>query len=836
MHTLPRDITAFIGRSTELDALVNSVVQASVARSVIAIHAIDGMAGIGKTALAIHAGHLLATRFPDGQHFLRLHGNTPGKTPVEPADALTSLLTVQGLSPQEIPADLDAKAAMWRDRVAGKRVLLILDDASGHHQVEPLLPGTKECLVMITSRRRLTALDDAVTVPLDVLRPEAAVELFAHLSGRANAAAEHGDTLEIVRLCGYLPLAIGLLAAKLRHHSSWTVADLAADLRSVQERLPQMHAEDVAVAGAFETSYQELDAGQKQLFQRLSLHPGVEFDAYGAAALGDLSLSGARRGLDALYVDHLLDEPVRGRFQMHDLVREYAGSLARGTDPSDLDDAVKRLLDYYQYVAAVAGAHVARAAERPDAAIAPPRTAVPEIAHQETAIDWFGAERTSLLACIDFAAQEQEHVRVVRLASAIAPLLRHVGPWDGAVRAHELAVTAAVSSGDRPGQAGALLNLGVISFLRGDYSRAREALSGSLSLYQTLGDRAGQARSLTDLGTFQRLTGDYRDAIEAQTRALEIYREFDDRPGQVYALTELGAVRPMIGDYPGAGDALASALEIARTLDDRLAEAYALNELGTMRHFVGDYSGAAESLAAARDISRDLGDRFAEAYALNELGLVKQLTGDYDAARAASTEALRIYRDIGSRLGEADALRYLGTLGSVNEDEADRGPSREALAQALEICRELGDRFGQANVLANFGNLLRLEADYPGAEEALTQALEIYGELEHRRGESEAANHYGALLLDRNEIDDAAARYRIALDRARDVHSPLEEARALEGLSQCSRLRGETESARDFLNRAGAIYHRIGFVRQRAFAALLAGSDAEPGQSTTAQD
>ncbi|OLF09249.1 ATP-binding protein [Actinophytocola xanthii] len=810
IHALPRETTStFTGRSAELDALFNAALHAAAAGQVIAIHAIDGMAGIGKTALAIHAAHLLEPYFPDGQYFVRLHAHTPGVAPVEPLDALESLLAAQGLSPQEIPGDLDARAAVWRHRLAGRRTLLILDDAAGHQQVEPLLPGSGDCLVLITSRRRLAAID-AVPLPLHILPEAAAVELFASLSGRTNQPGQRDAISAIVRLCGHLPLAISLLASRLRHHPSWTAADLLEELKDTHDRLAHMQAEDVAVAAAFETSYRVLEPGQQQLFRRLGLHPGVDFDAYVAAALGELSLPETRRYLEALYGDHLLDEPVRGRYQMHDLIREYAGSLARETDQLELDRAEERLLDYYQHVAAAAGAHVAQAALDLAPPTPPPLAGVPPISDQESALAWFGVERASLLACVDFAHRGGQHLRVVRLTAAVAALLRFAGPWDEGARLHRLAVAAAATSGKPLAEAGALVNLGVISFLKGDYPSAREALASALAIYRELDDQPGQARALTQLGTFRRLTGDYGEAIEALTRALEIYRALGDQPGQAYALIKLGTARPMVGDYPGASQALTLALRIARKLGHRLAEADALNELGTIRHLLGDYPGATRDLSAGLDIARELTDRFAEAYALNELGLVRQHTGDRVGARAASTGALAIYREIGSLLGEADALIYLGTLDCVERDPGYDERAGAAFARALQICRKLGDRLGQAHASTRHGNLLRLNADHAGAEESLTQALRIYRELNHCRGQAEATSHTAALLADRNDPVAAMDRYRAALSLARLAFSPLEEARALEGLGRCARLLGDDDAAYAHRRAAGAIYRRTG--------------------------
>jgi transcriptional regulator with XRE-family HTH domain len=271
---LPRDIASFTGRQGELARLVGVIDSEKASCGVVGIHAIDGMAGIGKTTLAVHAAHRLAERFPDGQFFLPLHAHTPGQRPVDPADALVSLLLTAGLSPQLIPPGLEARTARWRDQVAGKKILLLLDDAASHEQVRPLLPGTAGSLVLVTSRRRLAALQDTTVISLDTLPAHEAATLLARLAGRAGINGGDAAVGEIARLCGYLPLAIGMVAAQLRHHPAWSPVGLAADLAQTRDGLAVMRAENLSVAAAFDLSYQDLTAGPQRLFRRLGLAPG----------------------------------------------------------------------------------------------------------------------------------------------------------------------------------------------------------------------------------------------------------------------------------------------------------------------------------------------------------------------------------------------------------------------------------------------------------------------------------------------------------------------------------------------------------------------------------
>ena len=348
---LPRDIAAFTGRQAELAELMGTLAAVAAGGGVVGIHAIDGMAGIGKTTFAVHAAHRLAASFPDGQFFLPLHAHTRGQRPVSPADALASLLLTAGVSAAQIPPGMEARAGRWRDQVAGRKILLLLDDAAGHEQVRPLLPGTAGSLVLVTSRRRLTALDDAAVITLDTLPPAEAATLIARLAARAGIHAADPAVAELTRLCGYLPLAIGMLASQLRHHPAWTAADLAADLAGAQDRLALMRAENLSVAAAFGLSYHDLTPDSAAAVPPARPGPRPQLRRLRRRRARRPSLATARRHLDELYDQHLITEPAPGRYQLHDLLREHARALAASDDSAGPDAAVGRLLDYYLHTA-----------------------------------------------------------------------------------------------------------------------------------------------------------------------------------------------------------------------------------------------------------------------------------------------------------------------------------------------------------------------------------------------------------------------------------------------------------------------------------------------------
>lgn len=424
-QTLPRDITSFTGRTAELRQLADAAGTGG-------IYTIGGMPGVGKTAFAVHAAHLLAPQFPDGQVFLPLHGHTTSQQPVQPAHALASLLQTLGVAARQIPADLAARTAAWRDRLAGKRLLLLLDDATGSDQVRPLLPGTPGVLVLITSRRHLTALEDARAISLDILTQGQAAGLLARLSERPALYAADPAVAQITRLCGCLPLALGMLARQLYHHPAWSAADLAADLAAARDRLALMHAENLSVAAALDRSYQDLTSGEQTMFCRLGLHPGTDVDAYAAAALAGTSLAAARRNLESLYDHYLLTEPVRGRYRFHDLIREHARALAAAAPPAEQDAATSRLLDYYLHTARAASRHLGRAATADEAAAVPPAEAR-GLAGRGDALSWMGAERLNLDAAVRYAAARGRpgHAAAIRQPCTSSCAARATGtrPW-----------------------------------------------------------------------------------------------------------------------------------------------------------------------------------------------------------------------------------------------------------------------------------------------------------------------------------------------------------------------------------------------------------------------
>jgi tetratricopeptide (TPR) repeat protein/DNA-binding SARP family transcriptional activator len=821
-HQLPGDTGTFTGREEEL-AEVLAVADAARSGSTpgaVAISAIDGMAGIGKTAFAIHAAHCLADRYPDGQLFLDLHGHTEGLAPREPGDALATLLQAFGVPPGQIPADPEARAGMYRDRLAGTSTLVLLDNASTESQVRPLLPGDGGCLVLVTSRRRLKALDDAHALSLDVLPGPDALALFRQVAGPGRAEANDPLVAEIADLCGRLPLALRIAAALLRNRRSWTTAHLAGKLRDGRIGLEGFSDGDRKLTAVFDLSYQTIDEAQRLVFRRLGLVPGPDVDAYAAAALLDTGLAEAERGLQDL-VDHsLLREPQAGRYQLHDLVREHARTRAAWQDPNvEREAAIDRLLDYYQHAAQQADRHLARLTPVYVPAVDSPPGHVPTLGSREQAEAWMRAEHANLMAAAEYSADRIRPTHAVALPAAMRSRLRTHGPWAQASHLYDAAIDAARILGDHLGEANALNNLGEVRQLTGDYPGAAEALERAIALFRTISNQLGEANTLINLGIVRERTGAYLGAAQAGQRALDLFGAIGDRRGEATAVNNLGTLCERTGDYPGATDALQRALALFGDLGDQQGEANALTNLAIVRQLTGDYPGATRAYEQALGLYRDVGDRLGQANALGNLGTLRRETGDYSGAVRMLERALGFHRALGNRQGEANAL---ANLGGVHEDTADYPRAARAYASALELQSALNSRQGQGHALDGQGNVLRLTGDYAGAAEAYESALKLFQEIGDRARETGVLNNRAKLSTATGDLDQARTGHGQALNLAREIASPQDEAEALEGLGEVDLREGRRTAGVQNLTQALEIYRRLGVAGAQRAAARLA--------------
>ncbi|UFS98777.1 ATP-binding protein [Nocardia huaxiensis] len=832
VNTLRRDLGTFVGRDAEL----GRILAAAEPGRVLSIHTIDGMAGVGKTALATRAAHLLAERFPDGQYFVELHAHTPGQVAADPADVLGTLLLDLGVDSRSLPESLAARRNMWRDQVSGRRVLLVLDDARDHDQIEPLLPAGDGCLTLVTSRRRLIALDGASPVTLEVLDAADAVELFAALSGRPATR----ETAAIVELCGRLPLAISLLAGRLAHHPRWTLGELIAEFTATRARLDEFDdGGHRAVRAAFTTSYARLPADRQRLFRRLGAHPGLDIDVYAVAALDDSTVAEARRAMEALYLEHLIDETSYGRYRLHDLIRAYARELI-DEDPIDREESIQRVLDYYQYTA-LRLVHPRRGLSAP--AHVPRR---PDLSTPAATVNWIRVERANLLAGLAAVAARGQLARAVDLATALVGEIRLHSTWPQAVAMQQRLAVSGDTINPHDSETLALKDLGGAGYLAedygticallinamkttagesdpalhaeawailartrmltGDYRAAIADVGRARELYRTIGDRYSEARMLKNLGWACHLTGDYATAAAALRDSLTLYGALGDRANEASILGSLGWVECLSGDRAAATEPVRAAAAIYRELGRRSDEAFHYSLLAWLHHLNGEYDGAVERLRQALALYRETGDSSAQAFVLTHLAYVHEMRGEYPLALREGEQAREVYRVAGNAAGEASVRNILGrTLCYTGEYHR----AEESIQQALALYSRLGNTIGEADARGNLGLLHRFRGEDSSSGDLLAQALQLYRKVGHRTGEAETLNRLGVLYAE-SDATQSLSTFQEALRLAREIRSLLEEARALEGIAHHRIRSGEPGEALADLDRAVALYTRLG--------------------------
>ncbi|HEV2633843.1 MAG TPA: tetratricopeptide repeat protein [Actinocrinis sp.] len=828
---LPADTRVFTGRSQELADLLAlaRIAPIGTEAGMVVISAIDGMAGIGKTALAVHSAHHLREQFPDGQLFVNLHGYAADREPLTPGDALDTVLRSLGAAPQSIPADLGERAAFYRGQLDGTRTLLILDNASSAAQVRPLLPGSPGCLVLVTSRKRLTGLDDAHLLALGVLPAPDAVVLLHKVAGPDRIPAHHPAILDLVELCGRVPLAIRIMAARLRRHPQLRIEDVVRQLSSGGARLEVFQDEVSNLAAVFDLSYRDLAADEQRLFRRLAVVPGPDFDAYAAACLAGTGPQVAERVLESLLDHNLLIQRAPGRYQFHDLIRLHAAALDNDNDnepTTNPDHPLERLLDYYQHTARSANDRLIgfRQVHPAPSAVATTPTHAPRISGREEALTWMRAERENLLAAVTLTCADPAHrARAIDLIDAMGAFLRQDGPWPQVTSLHQSAILLARESGDRLGEANALGDLGRLRYLTGDDVASVGLQDQALALYRGLGNRSGEACTLQDLGRARLMTGDLHGSAELHEQALTIFRELGNQSGEANAVYDLGRVRYSTSDHQIAAELFDQAQHMFRNVGDRLGQANTLHDLGHARCITGDYPGAAAAFGESLAAYRDFGSRHGEANALAGQGHVGNLIGDYSGAAELYEQALTLYQELGNRHAEAKARQELGRIAY---ETGDHQGAETMYQQSLASFQELGSRHAAASVVLDLGRVRHATGKTAAAAELVKESLESFQELGDRQGEADALTCTGALLADTAEPQAALIAYRRALEIAREVHSPLDAAHALEGAGRCSVRIGDLDTALADLGEAVAIYQRLGAAEAQKAADYLAGLTA----------
>ncbi|MEV4515792.1 tetratricopeptide repeat protein [Dactylosporangium sp. NPDC049525] len=757
--SLPRPLAEFTGRTAVLDRL-----RAAVGRAGSGTFAIVGMAGVGKTLLAVQAGHLLVEDRPfDRVLFVNLRGfhPDPAQPPADPAAVLDGFLRVLGVPGHRVPHDLPGRAAAFRECLAGLRSLVVLDNAAGPQQARPLVPAVDGCVTLVTSRRALHGLA-ATDVPVDVFSPEEAVRFLTAAAPGIPAGRDPDATARVAARCGHLPLALGLAGGHIRAKPGWTMTDHA-------DRLDERHRDrrlDSGVELALELSYQDLPADRQRLLRLVALHPGQDFDAAAAAALDGTRPTGAGpdgagpdgagvaggtavdhdggpdaavdhgggpdaavdhgggpdaagTGLRELRRDHLLQETTPGRYTLHDLVRVYAAGRAGDEDaPPERRAALTRLFDHYLAAAAAAMDVLAPASAHHRPRVAAPAVTVPAGVAATRA--WLDTERANLVAVAGHTSTHGWHAHTVALSATLAGYLNG-GHHSDALNIHGQAHRAARHAGDGPGQAAALTALGATRLRLGDDRAAAAHLREALHLFRKAGDRAGQARASAAAGDVEQRLGRYRPAAYRHRQALRLSRLTGDRTGEAHALTKLGIVEERLGRYRAAAGRHEQALAVFVATGDRAGEAAALCNLGDVTARLGGHDRAAGHLHRALELYRQAGNRDGEAWTLNNLGTAATLRGAPAEAIGLHRQALAIHRATGERYGEASALNGLGDAARAAGD-ADAALRHHTAACA--VAAATGDRHQRADAETGIGLALRADG-----RPHLQRALALYEEL-----------------------------------------------------------------------------------------------------------
>jgi DNA-binding SARP family transcriptional activator/tetratricopeptide (TPR) repeat protein len=723
--TLPRRVADFTGRQEAVARIVHAVRAADPQGP--AIHIIDGMPGSGKTTLAVHIAALVEHDYPDGQLFIDLHGHSPN-APFEPAAALAVLMRQLGVPADRIPADAEERLGCWRNEVSGRRLLLVLDNAGSSEQVAPLLPTSAGCLALVTSRRRLTGLDGTRVESLPVMTLEEGVQFLARAAGDERAIAEPEATREVVRLCGYLPLAIRLAGARLAHRLQWRVADLAARLSDRDRVLTRLAAEHRTVASAFGLSYAQLSPAARRMFRLLSLHPGTDLDASAAAALTGLSFDESQRLLDELVDSYLVDEPTTGRYRLHDLLREYAGELNTSTDSDDVRHrALVGLFDFYLHASDGARRLIERGSMQRlfDAGVPRRPDLVEAVWHRR--LHWFDQEWRNVVASVARAAQAGLHEYVWRLARVCWRYCFLCGHLDELIDTHERAVAAAEELQDDEALTSAYNYLASGHFRRGELTLCLDRLQVAMAAGQRLGNAAWLATLRQNLGTGCYKAGRYRESLVHMNQALKMLRE-----GRAIGDWDLAsvllclAVHRFVGEYEQALRHVRRSLLLAVECGDRVTVAVALGHIGWVRVSQGDYRYGRRLLTASAVLKRRIGDPLGEAEVLNGLGVAHLGLGEPQRAVQFHRQALEATQDGKDTAGQATALNYLGkaTFAAGNTPAA-----LDYHRQALALAQKIENTHHTAMAFEGIGRCL-MSSRPEEARAAWLNALRLFVELD----------------------------------------------------------------------------------------------------------
>ncbi|WP_405820553.1 BTAD domain-containing putative transcriptional regulator [Streptomyces sp. NBC_00838] len=648
---LPLEARGFTGRQRELAGL--DAVLAPAAEGPAAVSALSGTAGVGKTALAVHWAHRVADRFPDGQLHVNLRGFGPSGTAVTPDEALRGFLEALGVPAQGVPADLQARVGLYRSLLAGRRVLVVLDNACDADQVRPLLPGSPGCFAVVTSRDRLTGLvaaEGAHLHVLDLLTRLEAQDLLVTRLGEDRVAAEPEAVEEIVTRCARLPLALAITTARAAAQPGFPLSAVAGELRASQGSLDAFDGGDLSTdaRAVFSWSYQSLSAPSARLFRLLGLHTGPDISVPAAAALAGLEPRRAHGLLAELTRAHLLMEHAPGRYGLHDLLRVYATERLSAEEPAqEREHAVGRLLMWYLHTTDATCPHFTPGRQRFPLNPLPASCRPLDFGSCEQAVTWCESERSNLVAAVHHAAATGRTAIAWRLAASLWGffyLRSYLHDW---LDTAQCALSAARLSHDRAGEARSISDVACALAEMHRYEEAIEHFREAMAINRTLGDTHSLAEAMTNLGYAYRHHGRPDRSVEYCRRALAIYRVHGrdwGREGNLWA--NLGDSYERLDRFDDAVACLRRALPVLRTEGDRWGEGFALDVLGTVYRRLRQHDVAVENYHRAIRTHAEIGNRFGQAHTLGNLGTAYLENTEEGKARESWRQALDILGDL----------------------------------------------------------------------------------------------------------------------------------------------------------------------------------------------
>jgi DNA-binding SARP family transcriptional activator/tetratricopeptide (TPR) repeat protein len=711
---LPRTVGDFTGRAGVVRTLRE---QLDAAPSGPVVQVIDGMAGVGKTTLAVHLAGLVGDRYPDAHLFIDLNGHSDGRA-ADPADAVVTLLRQLGVPPERIPIAPAERIALWRSELAGRRVLVVLDNAATSAQVAPLLPGRGANHTQVTSRTRLTGLDGVRPEPLSVLTEPEAVELFTQIVGD-RARDEPEAAAEVVRRCGRLPLAVRLAGARLARRRRWRVADLVRRLG--EAALPELASEDRTVSAAFALSYSQLTDRQQRLFRVLGLYPGERFAVGAAAALGDLPRDDAEDLLDSLVDVNLVEEPEPGRYRLHDLVREYAAVLAQGDPPAERRDAQLRLLNHATHFTAALSRPLEHPSSRGNLPLDPPWRPDLLPGPDVEPLSWMDRERNNAMAVLRLADRLGARQQVWELARSGWRLWYFRGYYDDLIEAMERGLVAARAAGDVRAAALMANYLASGASRIGRHRDALDLLELAEQGFRTVGDDAAIDVVLSNVAAVQWMLGDLDASVQAATRSLAGARRRQRPAAMVPAMNELGNVADRRGDLRAALNWFRHGLFLAIDIGSNTFRYLAVSNLSIVRLRLG-HPRAERMVRLAIALNTRVGTRSNVIEGRSALGAYYRGLGRFEEAVEEHRAALDLANVLTEkRLNALARIEFALTLAAIG----DRAGAAAMFRAAAGLAREIEARYEEARGLAGLATIL-VDEDPDTARRHAERALTMF--------------------------------------------------------------------------------------------------------------